>query len=63
MEKLMVSPEEAAEALGISRSRVYVLIGNGELPSAKFGRVRRIAVRDLEALAARVVEAEQCPLA
>ena len=29
MEKLLLSPEEAAEALGVGRSRVYDLIRTG----------------------------------
>lgn len=39
---LLLSPEEAAQLLGISRSRVYELLRDAELPSIKIGRLRRI---------------------
>ena len=49
MERLLVSPEEAAESLGVCRSRVYDLMRRRELVSIKIGRSRRIpsaAVRE-----------------
>ena len=59
MEKLLLSPEESADALGVCRSRVYHLMRTGELVSVKIGRSRRVptlALRDyVEALAARSV--------
>lgn len=42
MEPLMLTPEEVAEALRVSRSRVFQLIGSGQLASVKLGRARRI---------------------
>jgi excisionase family DNA binding protein len=39
---------EAARELGISRSKVYELLADGELPSVRIGRTRRIAVSALE---------------
>ena len=39
---------EAARELGISRSKVYELLADGELPSVRIGRTRRIAVTALE---------------
>jgi len=42
VEKLLLKPEEAAEALSIGRSKVYELIGTGELPSVRIGASRRI---------------------
>ena len=42
MDKLLVSPEEAAELLGVGRSTVYDLMRTLELPSVKIGRARRI---------------------
>lgn len=47
MEKLLVSPEEAAECLGIGRSTVYDLMRLRVLPSVKIGRARRIPVQAL----------------
>jgi excisionase family DNA binding protein len=32
---------EAARELGISRSKVYELLADGELPSVRIGRTRR----------------------
>jgi excisionase family DNA binding protein len=42
MDKLLVSPEEAAELLGVGRSTVYGLMRTLALPSVKIGRARRI---------------------
>jgi excisionase family DNA binding protein len=39
---------EAARELGISRSKLYELLADGELPSVRIGRTRRIAVSALE---------------
>jgi excisionase family DNA binding protein len=39
---------DAARHLGISRSKVYELLANGELPSVRIGRTRRIAIAALE---------------
>lgn len=45
--KLLCSPEEAAAALTLSRSQVWLLIQSGELPSCKVGRRRRLFVNGL----------------
>lgn len=47
MEKLLLSPEEAAELLGVGRSTVYDLMRIGALTSVKIGRARRIPVNAL----------------
>lgn len=57
-EQLVVTPEEAAEVLKVSRSRIYELIRKGELASVKLGRVRRIRVEKLREYLDRL-EAEQ----
>lgn len=44
---LLVTPEEAAEALRLSRRTVYLLMAGGQLESVKVGRSRRIAVTAL----------------
>jgi len=46
---LLLTPEQAAERLGIGRSKVYELIGTGELESVKIGRLRRVPVDALTA--------------
>lgn len=42
VEKLLLKPEEAAEILSIGRSKVYELMGTGELASVRIGACRRI---------------------
>ena len=42
MEKLLFSPEQVAELLSISRTRVYELMAAGDLFSVKLGKVRRV---------------------
>jgi excisionase family DNA binding protein len=46
-EKLLLRPEEAAELLSIGRSKVYELIGTGELVSVRIGASRRIPAQAL----------------
>lgn len=47
VEKLLLKPEEAAEILSIGRSKVYELIGTGELASVRIGACRRIPAEAL----------------
>jgi excisionase family DNA binding protein len=42
MDKLLLTPVEAAKALGIGRSKVYELIQAGQLKSVRIGSCRRI---------------------
>ena len=44
VERLLYTPEEAAEALGIGRCKVYELMAEGLLYSVKIGRCRRVPV-------------------
>jgi excisionase family DNA binding protein len=44
IEKLLYRPEEAAKALGISRSKVYALMAAGQLESVRVGGSRRIPI-------------------
>ncbi len=48
MEKLLLSAEDVAEALTISRTRVYEILAAGELFSVRLGKVRRIPRESLE---------------
>ena len=43
-EKLLLTPEETGNALGIRRSKVFALLASGEIPSIKIGRLRRVPV-------------------
>jgi len=55
---LLLTVEQTAHKLGISRARAYELIANGELKSVKLGRCRRILASTLESFASQL-EAEQ----
>ena len=39
MDRLLLRPAEAAEAIGIGRSKVYELLASGDLPSIRVGGV------------------------
>jgi excisionase family DNA binding protein len=47
MDKLLLRPEEAAEVLSIGRSRLYELLGRGELASVRIGTSRRVPAEEL----------------
>lgn len=53
IERLMYRPVEAAEAIGISRSKIYELIASREIPSVEIGGVRRVPIDALKAWAAK----------
>ncbi len=42
VDKLLLTPEEAAEALSIGRSKLYELLADGALESVAIGACRRI---------------------
>ena len=52
--RLLVTPVEAAEALGIGRTRIYELMASGVLLSVKIGRSRRIPVSALTAFVSAI---------
>ena len=56
MERLLLSPEEAAEVLGVGRSRVYDLMRKKELPSVRLGKSRRVPVAALRVYVERLTE-------
>jgi excisionase family DNA binding protein len=45
--KLLLTPEEAAEVLGIGRTKVYALMADGDLLSVRIGKSRRLPVGGL----------------
>ena len=49
-QKGALAPADAARRLGISRTKLYELIGSGTLRSFQIGRARRIRTEDIEAL-------------
>ena len=58
--RVMLTAEQAADALGIGRTTVFALIKSGELRSLLIGRLRRIPLDEVEAYSARLT-AEQHP--
>jgi excisionase family DNA binding protein len=56
MEKLLLTPEEAAEVLGLSRCMVYDLIRLRAIVSVKIGRARRIPVEAVRQYVERLTE-------
>jgi excisionase family DNA binding protein len=47
MDKLLLTPVEAAQALGIGRSKIYELLSSGELDSVRIGNCRRVPAEAL----------------
>jgi len=47
MQCLMLRPREAAELIGVSRSKLYALIHAGEIPSKRLGKSIRIPSHEL----------------
>ena len=47
MERLLLTPAEAAAALGIGRSKLYELLRRGIVPSIQIDTSRRIVAADL----------------
>jgi len=41
-EKLLLTPEEAAERLGLSRTQIYRFMAAARIKSVKIGKLRRI---------------------
>lgn len=50
----LLTVEDVADVLGISRSKVYELISSGALPSVRIGRSRRVRVSDLDVFVERL---------
>lgn len=48
MEKLLLTPEETAEVMGIGRSKVYELLREGALESVRIGGSRRVPTAAVE---------------
>ncbi|KJE21497.1 DNA-binding protein, excisionase family [Frankia torreyi] len=54
MTKLLLTPTEAAELLGVSRSTIYELMNSGDIESVRIGRSRRIPSAALVTFVARL---------
>jgi excisionase family DNA binding protein len=53
IERLLLRPAEAAEAIGIGRSKLYELLASGDLPSIRIGGSVRVPVDALREWIAR----------
>ena len=47
MEKLLLTPEDAADLLSIGRSKLYELLGDGRLASVRIDASRRVPMSAL----------------
>lgn len=47
-DKLLLTVEETADALGIGRSHLFKILASGEIASVKVGRLRRVPRAELE---------------
>jgi excisionase family DNA binding protein len=47
MERLLLKPTEAAEVIGLGRSKTYELISKGVIPSVRIGKSVRVPVASL----------------
>jgi excisionase family DNA binding protein len=47
MDRMLLRPAEAAEAIGVGRSKVYELLASGELPSIRIGGSVRVPLDKL----------------
>ena len=54
MEKVLLTPEEAARLLSVGRTSLFEAIRSGELESIKVGRLRRIPMSSLQAYVDRL---------
>ena len=54
MDALLLTPIEAARALGLGRTKVYELMAGDELRSVKIGTARRIPAAALAEFVARL---------
>jgi excisionase family DNA binding protein len=59
MDKLLLTPTEAATALGIGRSTLYQLMRCGTVPSVRIGGCRRVPATGLSELVARLQVADK----
>ncbi|GEL18622.1 helix-turn-helix domain-containing protein [Pseudonocardia asaccharolytica] len=56
MDRVLLTAEEAAEALHVGRCTVYDLIRTGQLQSFKIGKLRRVPVDAVREFARRMLE-------
>lgn len=52
--KLLLTPEEAADALGVGRTKLYELMAEGLVESVRIGACRRVPVAALDSFIERL---------
>lgn len=52
----LLSPTEAARRLSLGKTRLYELLGAGEIPSVRVGNLRRIPTRALREYVDRLID-------
>lgn len=53
--RLMLTVEQAAEALGIGRTTMFALVKSGEIQSVRIGRLRRVPAAAIDAYTQRLI--------
>ncbi len=61
MDKLLLTPVEAAQALGIGRSKVYELLSSGALASVRIGSCRRVPADALHSFVVDLRRGQRTP--
>ena len=55
-ERLLLTTNEAAHRLGIGRSKLYELVGKGQIRTVRIGRAVRVPTREVERYADELIE-------
>jgi len=61
VDKILLTPVEAAAVLGIGRSKVYELLQSGQLPSVHIGRCRRVPADAVHSFASSLRRSSSMP--
>lgn len=59
MEQLFIRPKEAADAIGVGKTKIYELINDGTVPAVRIGRALRVPVEELRRWAQQQVEKKE----
>jgi excisionase family DNA binding protein len=60
-DRLLLTPEEGAQLLGVGRSQMFELIARGEVESFKIGRLRKIPRDAIDAYIRRLRAEQSIP--
>lgn len=59
MDRILLTPTEAADALGIGRSKLYELLREGRIRSVRIGSCRRVPAAALDEFVVTAGQADQ----